>query len=296
MTARLRLLRGATALLYFGPLLAGIGGFGWGVVPLFLMIFMAWLFVLRPEQWPRRWADWRRPEALIALLTQGVVQLLLVAVSFGIGRGIGGVLGVVPPFPLMLPVAMSFLSIPLARMIWNPWGADPPLDAALAEAEALEDAPKPDLQEQIAIATRMLAELGRVPQDAEPGLLAGHLQAMAAHVPQTALRAALMDAVYDGSAGALGRRAAIVHATDPVVAAALAGSAYPMAVFHALAQSEDLALFAGRCAELLAADPGCLADCPDAGDVARRAGQVPAVARELRALEAGLAAAAAGTR
>jgi UDP-3-O-[3-hydroxymyristoyl] N-acetylglucosamine deacetylase len=142
MQARLRLLKGATALLYFGPLLAGIAGFGWRVVPLFVAISLLWLFILRPQQWPRKLADWSRPEALIALLTQSVVQLLLVAVSLGIGRGIGGVLGVMPAIPLMLPVAVSFLSIPLARMIWDPWRADAGevvLDEALARLESAEN-------------------------------------------------------------------------------------------------------------------------------------------------------------
>ena len=174
MQSRLRLLKGATALLYFGPLLAGIAGFGWRVVPLFVGIFLLWLFILRPQQWPRTLADWSRPEALIALLTQSLVQLLLVAVSLGIGRGIGGVLGVMPAIPLMLPVAVSFLSIPLARMIWDPWRADAGevvLDEALARLEAEEDpAPADDLKRRTEVAARMVAALDRLPAEAAPEL------------------------------------------------------------------------------------------------------------------------------
>ena len=286
MQARLRLLKGATALLYFGPLLAGIAGFGWRVVPLFVGIFLLWLFILRPQQWPRTLADWSRPEALIALLTQSLVQLLLVAVSLGIGRGIGGVLGVMPAIPLMLPVAVSFLSIPLARMIWDPWRADTGevvLDEALARLEAEED-PADDLKRRTEVAARMVAALDRLPAEAAPGLLADHLHAMATQTSHEALRVALMDPIYDGSATAVVRRAAAVHATDPAVVDVLKGSTYPMAVFRALTDGSTLALFAARCADLVAQKPERLADCPDPEDVMALAARVPGAAAELAAL------------
>ena len=298
MQARVRLLRGATALLYFGPLLAGIGGAGWRVVPLFAAIFLLWLFILRPQQWPRKLADWARPEALIALLTQGVVQVLLVAVSFGIGRGIGGVMGLEPALPLMLPVAISFLSIPLARMIWDPWAAEPgaaSLDEVMARVEAEEaGAEAADLQGQIAKATRMVAELDRLPPDAPPETLAAHLAAMATQTSPEALRVALMDPIYDGSASALHRRAAVVHATEPAVADALRGSTYPMAVLHAVSDAPTVGLFATRCAALVRARPERQADCPDPEDVAVLAGRLPEVAAELRALAEVLREARAG--
>jgi hypothetical protein len=298
MQARLRLLKGATALLYFGPLLAGIAGFGWRVVPLFVGIYLLWLFILRPQQWPRKLADWSRPEALIALLTQSVVQLLLVAVSLGIGRGIGGVLGVMPAIPLMLPVAVSFLSIPLARMIWDPWRADAGevvLDEALARLEAEEDpAPADDLKRQTEVAARMVAALDRLPAEAAPGLLADHLHAMATQTSHEALRVALMDPIYDGSATAVVRRAAAVHATDPAVVDILKGSTYPMAVFRALTDGPTLALFAARCADLAAEKPDRLADCPDPEDVVTLAARVPGAAAELAALAKALTRAKAG--
>lgn len=286
MQARLRLLKGATALLYFGPLLAGIAGFGWRVVPLFVGIFLLWLFILRPQQWPRTLADWSRPEALIALLTQSLVQLLLVAVSLGIGRGIGGVLGVMPAIPLMLPVAVSFLSIPLARMIWDPWRADAGevvLDEALARLEGEAD-PADDLKRRTEVAARMVAALDRLSPEAAPELLADHLHAMATQTSHEALRVALMDPIYDGSATAVVRRAAAVHATDPAVVDVLKGSTYPMAVFRALTDGSTLALFAARCADLVAEKPERLADCPDPEDVMALAARVPGAAAELAAL------------
>lgn len=288
MQARLRLLKGATALLYLGPLLAGISGFGWRVVPLFLGIFLLWLFVLRPQQWPRKWADWSRPEALIALLTQSVVQVLLVAVSLGIGRGIGGVLGVMPEIPLMLPVAVSFLSIPLARMLWDPWRADAGevvLDKALARLEGEQDpAPADDLKRQTEIAARMVAALDRLPAEAAPELLADHLHAMATQTSHEALRVALMDPIYDGSATAVVRRAAAVHATEPAVVDILKGSTYPMAVFRALKDASTLALFAVRCADLVAERPDRLGDCPDPEDVMALAARQSGAAADLVAL------------
>ena len=288
MQARLRLLKGATALLYFGPLLAGIAGFGWRVVPLFVGIFLLWLFILRPQQWPRRLADWSRPEALIALLTQSVVQVLLVAVSLGIGRGIGGVLGVMPGIPLMLPVAVSFMSIPLARMLWDPWRADAGevvLDEALARLEGEQDpAPAEDLKRRTESAARMVAALDRLPAEATTELLADHLHAMATQTSHEALRVALMDPIYDGSATAVVRRAAAVHATDPAVVDILKGSTYPMAVFRALTDGPTLALFAARCADLVAERPDRLGNCPDPEDVVTLAARVPGAATELAAL------------
>lgn len=249
MSNRLRLLQGATALLYFGPLLAGLGGFGWAVVFVFAAIFMGWLFILRPQQWPRKLADWARPEALISLLTQGVVQLLLVALSFGIGRGIGGVLGAVPAFPLMLPLAISFLSIPLARMIWDPWQAgqmDVLLDDALAKLEAGQEDVTEGLQARVSIAERLVHELGKLPEDSDAALLQQHLAAMATQAGHDALWVALMDRIYDGSANALQRKAAVVHATLGAVVDQLAGASYPLALFREVKSLDLLALFAGR--------------------------------------------------
>ena len=129
MENRRRFMMVANALLYFGPLLAGLGGFGWGYVPLFTAIFVLWLIVLQPMEFPINKREWLLLDAWVAVCGRAVVQLLFVAVLFGIGRGIGGVLGAVVGYPPMLPLAISFLSIPLARMIWDPW-AQPPVSEA----------------------------------------------------------------------------------------------------------------------------------------------------------------------
>ena len=53
MQNRVRLLMGASALLYMGPLLAGLSGMGWAALPVFMALFALWLVVMRPAQWPR---------------------------------------------------------------------------------------------------------------------------------------------------------------------------------------------------------------------------------------------------
>ena len=127
MEIRRRLLMVATALLYFGPLLAGLAGFGWPTVAIFTAIFVLWLIILQPYEFPVSRAEWLSPDAWVAIGARAAVQLLLVIVLFGIGRGIGGILGAMTGYPVLLPVAVSFLSIPLARMIWDPWAeADAP--------------------------------------------------------------------------------------------------------------------------------------------------------------------------
>ena len=67
----------------------------------------------------------------VAVAARAAVQLLLVVALFAVGRGIGGILGAMTGFPTLLPVAISFLSIPLARMIWDPWAQPPVPNAAV---------------------------------------------------------------------------------------------------------------------------------------------------------------------
>lgn len=113
----LTLFRGATALLYLGPLFAGLAGFGWALVPAFLAIFLMYLFVVRRSLFPRKSADWMDMGVVIPLLTQTLVQLLLIVLCFAIGRGLGGVVGAVPPFSPLWTLAVSFLSVPLCRWL-----------------------------------------------------------------------------------------------------------------------------------------------------------------------------------
>ena len=87
MLTRMRLVKGATALLYIGPLIAGLCGLGWDMVAPFAAIFVVWLMVLRPEQWPTTPGEWLTGQAWLAALAQVLSQVLLVGVLLGIGRG-----------------------------------------------------------------------------------------------------------------------------------------------------------------------------------------------------------------
>ena len=120
MPSRLTLLMGATALLYLGPLIGGLAGAGWPAVYAFAAVFVLWLAVMRPHEWPRDASRWRDPAVPLRAVTQVLVQLLLVAILFGVGRGIGGVAGYLPDLPLIWPLALSALSVPLSRLVWNP--------------------------------------------------------------------------------------------------------------------------------------------------------------------------------
>lgn len=117
---RLTLLRIATALLYVGPLLAGLAGFGWALVPVFALLAMLALLFLKPETWPggNRFGPFHLSDLTFA--AQGPLQLFLVTVSFAAGRGIAEVTGYQPAMSFWLPVAVSVASILLGRLVWNP--------------------------------------------------------------------------------------------------------------------------------------------------------------------------------
>lgn len=249
MQTRLRLLMGATALLYLGPLLAGLGGFGWAMVPVFVAVFVLWLFVLRPHQWPRRLADWRNPAVLGVAVTQALVQVLLVALLFGIGRGLGGVLGLMPPFPAMLPVAVSFLSIPLSRLVWNPWQAarmDQFLDQALRELHAM---PPAYSEGRIALALQRLAPLAALPDDTPLAEISRQLDAIGMATDEEAVRAALLDRARADTPSRPELVALILHATDGRLIETVGGDGPTLALAALTARTADpdlLALFATR--------------------------------------------------
>jgi hypothetical protein len=128
---QLTLFRGATALLYFGPLLAGLGGAGWPFVPGFLAVFVLFLNIVRPSLFRRMISDWTDPGAWIPLFTQVLVQLLLIVVCFAVGRGLGGVVQSMPPISPYWALALSFLAIPLCRWLAiQPDPSAPASDAA----------------------------------------------------------------------------------------------------------------------------------------------------------------------
>lgn len=277
MGFRLRVLQIATACLYLGPLLAGLGGYGWAVVPVFTAIFLLWLIVLRPQEWPQSRTDWLQPDSWLAMAARAVMQLLLVVLCFGIGRGLAGVAGLDLPLPFMGPIMLSFLAIPIARIAWPPQHAqelDSFLDEAIASVQAA--APPPDAAERLAelrlFAARLTEPLSDLRDDTRPSVIEAHLEALQTHLPPATLLDALHDRLANPRNSRVMRRAFILQATDPLVAEACRGRAAPVTALQVASRdAELLELFARRCIALLDADADAWGDCPNEAALAEAA-------------------------
>ncbi|NBZ88112.1 hypothetical protein [Stagnihabitans tardus] len=266
MTTRLRLLQGATALLYLGPLLAGLSGHGWAMVGAFLAIFVLWSVILRPHLWPSP-AEALRSEALVALASLVTTQALLVILCFALGRGFGGVMGIRPDLPFWFPAALSFLSVPLSRLLWSgPSSETAPGFDPLTHRLATSEPESPAL---------LLAALTRLPETVGEVELQAHL--MASRADPQAIRDALA-----GQPGPVAARARLIHATDPDMAAFFAGSRYAASLFPPAAG--DLALYASRALRVLEDDPGLAADFPEPGALLQAAALEPEAALPLQRL------------
>lgn len=283
MQSRFRVFMGATALLYLGPLLAGLAGAGWGAVLAFAVIFILWLVVMRPRQWPRSLADWRTGPALTQALTQALMQLVLVTLLFAFGRAIGGALGLRPVWPGYLPLTLSFLSIPLGRLVWDPWKAEE-IDRFLDDA--LTQVTSPGERRAQAGKADALAMLDAMPAGLSADEVAAHLgaMAMAKGLGAEALWLALQD---EGDIER--RRIMTVFATDPRWIEALAAD-IPTRALDLLPDDPDLlALFAGRSAGVLHRDPDLWGHFPNREPLRARLSAMAGTRAEapLRALLAG---------
>ncbi len=282
MHNRLRLLKLTTALLYFGPLLAGLMGQGWGMVLAFTAVFLTWSVIIRPHLWPRSVSDLGRSDSFVPLATLVTTQLLLVIACFAAGRGLGGVLAVKPDLPPYLPLALSFVAVPVSRLIWTPqvMAENVGFDPIQHDAAAMADDPA-------ALASEFLARVRALPDDVAEDVIQSHLTAISAHLDPVLIRKALGDAVAQGAAGRAITKALIVHATDPADSDLMAGSAYPAQAFAAArSDPELLGLFARRCTLALGHDADLAADCPSAEAVAGAARDCrdPTIAAELNRL------------
>ena len=273
MHNRLRLLRLFTGVLYFGPLLAGLTGQGWAMVPAFVGIFLLWSVILYPQMWPHSAADLALHEAAVALATLIATQALVVVGLFAVGRGIGGVMALQPALPDVLPVALSLVAVPVARLVWNPRvaaaqaGFDPVLQVA-APTHRKGDA------------AEMVAHLMALGDEVTEDVVQQHLSAISDHIDPVLIRQVLGDAVAGGRASRAGVKALIVHGTDPAISNLMSGSAYPAQAFAAAGRdAELLTLFARRCVMALGDEPDLAADCPGVAAIARAAQQVGDPAR-----------------
>jgi hypothetical protein len=271
MEMRARLLKGATALLYFGPLLAGMGGYGWAMVPAFVAIFVLGQIILRPHLWPHSLADLQKRDLMVSLAAQVAVQVLLVVLSFGIGRGIGGAAGTLPVYSPYLPLALSFLSIPLARMLWNPWKGD--------SFEAVEAAKYPEAEADpvaagTALADRLLQPLQDMAGRTTEAEALRHLKAMAQHVDHARLRDALMARAARPDASQAILMALVVQTTDPAMMDML-DEAGPALVMQVLPDDPALVtLFAERMAAAVTQDADLAGNIPMEAVLTQRAERI----------------------
>ena len=181
---------------------------------------------------------------------------------FGVGRGIGGVLATLPSFPLMLPVAVSFLSIPLARLIWNPW-KDRDIDRFLGDAIArVNAAPTADGESRLALAHSLIAPLADLPDDVTSTVVAQHLLAMSSHAPDADIRQALLQRQHSGDASRAETIALVLHATDAALIASVGGDGPTLALAVLPDDPDILAQFARRLAAALTVDPDLWGQCP----------------------------------
>lgn len=259
MLTRMRLVKGATALLYIGPLLAGLCGFGWDMVASFTAIFVVWLMVLRPEQWPSTPSEWLTGPAWLAAAAQVLSQVLLVGILFGIGRGLGGLadIGALAVNPV-LPLSVSFVSIPLCRMLWD---ADEAASLGYFLDDEAEEAYAGNAAGQAAASIIPLLNLA----DAAPDDQVSRAVANTLDVPTAALRLDAVTAALanpDRSHAAL-RRALVIWATEPEI---VAPGQVPGSMASAFSIANDnfdlLRLYVPRALALIAAFPNRADDFP----------------------------------
>lgn len=117
MKPRDRLLFATSALLYSGPLYAGLAGYGFATLPLFAAFLMAWLFVVRPGDWPETREDWRVPRAVAWPMLVFAVQMVVAGFCLAMGRAIGGMYAMTLPMPLAVPAGLAVLGILIAAAL-----------------------------------------------------------------------------------------------------------------------------------------------------------------------------------
>lgn len=257
MTSRQRILMGLTALLYLGPLLAGLGGQGWSMVIAFVGVFLLWLAVVRPGNWPRGRDEWGQPDRQMSVVTQSVVQIVLVVALFAIGRGIGGIAGVLPLFHPLMPLAMSFVAVPFSRL------------ASAITVPALKGKAASDARLQAAV--RVTDTLNALAHDVDHDVIDAHMRAIAGEIGQTDLREALLARADGGEASTTTMRALVNLASSGTWAHGLDLPAAER-VFAVISQNGTLAMhYATTMNSQVSADPDMAEHCPSAKSLLARA-------------------------
>ncbi|MBL9046682.1 MAG: hypothetical protein JNK34_05125 [Tabrizicola sp.] len=258
MMARLRTLKVLAVLLYIGPLFAGAAGQGISSIPPFVAIFVVWLIVLRPEQWPASAEEWSTLPAWGAALTILLSQTALVCVLFALGRGIGAVAGLEFVFDPLLPLAVSFVSIPICRMLWDSG------EAAMAGVYLDDEARAAHAPRAASLAAASVVPLLNLPDDFAHSLATDAvslvMEPAGSDLRLKALVAALSNP--DRSHASL-RRSVMLWATEPEIVAPGAIPGVMASAFDIIGRDLDLMrLYVPRALALIAAFPDRAEDFP----------------------------------
>ena len=138
MNARMTFFSLAAALLYLGPLVAGLSAAPVGLLPVFVAVIVLWVAIMRPAVWAKATTGGTPVALAVHLGGMTLLQVLLVILSFALGRGLAAMVGVLD-LPVWLPVAVSLAAVPLGRMLWNPAHDSVEADAFLDEARRNAD-------------------------------------------------------------------------------------------------------------------------------------------------------------
>ena len=275
-----------TTLLYMGPLLAGLAGYGWQMIVEFTLILTLWLVVMRPVAA----GGWTNPGVVGVFLLRVALQAVVVTFCLAIGRGIGGTMGALALLPVWVPPLMSLLAVPLARIFLKPGSAGTgmtPSEMPTGDGTATgTGATKPQSE---ADATPWVTRLAQLPEAAREQDLMVLIAAALQEIPPLALLDAMSKAVETqgqtpGQSQSL-RRAFVMAVTDTDIAGKLLGQGLLSRAFDLAGEdAARLRLFAERCARLLRARHMALMDTPQIARMADAANRHPGAAREIRAL------------
>lgn len=266
---RLRLYLATTALLFLGPVLAGWGGAPLAAWPIFAGIFMIWVILMRPQDWPHSADAARAGRVAMSILVLAALALAFLALGWLLAALIAPpiLLGVWPG------VLLALVAVPLSRLVLGPSKAralDGVLDDTIAQirlaeagapAATLTTDPRADLRRRAAEA-EVMAVIDFVP-DTPPDRIATVMAELVTRFGARRLIDGFALQQGGGRMNAAQRRALVMLATDPAQQTALTGMDAPMLAFRAsVGDAALLQVFASRYTPLLESHPTLLPDGP----------------------------------
>ncbi len=120
---RRRVISLLAALLYLSPFLAGLSAAPISVLPIFVAAYVLWVAVMRPAIWAEATAGGTPLALAVHLAGQTLVQVLLVFLAFGIGRGLSALVGALE-LPDWVAVVPALSAVPLAWALGAPGDRD----------------------------------------------------------------------------------------------------------------------------------------------------------------------------